>query len=121
MSNPAIISLNGDIQRQGIKVDVEDWLDMGSKTWVTTPDAVKAAAYQAAMVVGWKDSGLLKIMMDTWPSRIDEDQAKVTLEVLQALAKKFPCGVEEIKKDTSSPPVFKIKGCDKTLPFPLES
>ncbi len=114
----SVISLDGSVQSQGIKVSVRDWLDMGSEGWSKTPEVVKAAAYQAAKVTGWQDAGLLKIMLDNWYPRIDEDSAKFTLETLQDLAQKYPLGVEEVYKDENPQPVFKIKGCDKTIPFP---
>ncbi len=116
----SIISLDGVVQRQGIKVNAADWLDTGSESWRKTPDEVKAAAYQAAKAAGWKDAGLLKLMVDTWSPRIDEDMAKFTLELLKDLAILFPKEVEQIKSDDTAPPVFKIKGCDKTIPFPKE-
>jgi hypothetical protein len=121
MSNPVIVSLNGDIQRQGIKLNIEDWMDMGSKTWAGTSAQAKAAAYQAAKVAGWQDTGLLKLMVSTWGPRVDEDQAKFTLEFLQDLAKLHPLAVEVLKKDEPKPPVFKVKGCEKTIPFPSET
>lgn len=113
-----LVSLDGSVQSQGVKVSARDWLDMGSETWASTPDEVKAAAYQAAQVTGWKDSGLIKIMVDNWGPRIDEDTAKFTLETLKELAQQHPVAVEEVYKDETPAPVFKIKGCDKTLPFP---
>lgn len=113
-----LVSLDGSVQSQGIKVSARDWLDMGSETWTTTPDEVKAAAYQAAQVTGWKDDGLLKIMTKCWGPRVDEDTAQFTLQTLKDLAAQYPLPVEELKKDESKPPVWKIKGCDKTLPFP---
>lgn len=114
----AIVSLDGSIQRQGVKVSARDWLDMGSETWAKTPDEVKALAYQAAQVTGWTDAGLIKLMTDTWGPRIDEDTAKFTLETLQELSKEHPAEVEEVYKDEAPAPVFKIAGCDKTVPFP---
>ncbi len=113
-----LVSLDGSVQSQGIKVSARDWLDMGSETWATTSDETKAAAYQAAQVTGWKDAGLIKIMMECWGPRIDEDTAKFTLDTLKELAQQYPVEVEEVYKDDSPAPVFKIKGCDKTIPFP---
>ena len=113
-----LVSLDGSVQSQGVKVSARDWLDMGSETWATTPDETKAAAYQAAQVTGWKDEGLLKIMIQCWGPRIDEDTAKFTLETLKELAQQHPVAVEEVYKDETPAPVFKIKGCDRTIPFP---
>jgi len=113
-----LVSLDGSVQSQGIKVSARDWLDMGSETWAKTPDEVKAAAYQAAQVTGWQDAGLLKIMVDCWGPRIDIDAAKFTLETLKDLAQQYPVTVEEVYRDENPNPVFKIGGCDKTLPFP---
>lgn len=114
----AIISLDGVVQRQGIKVSAADWLDMGSESFTKTPKEVKAAAYQAAKVAGWQDAGLLKIILDSWSPRIDEHMAKFTIELLKDLAVLYPLEVIEVRKDDSAPPVFKINGCDKTIPFP---
>jgi hypothetical protein len=114
----AIVSLDGSVQRQGIKVSARDWLDMGSETWAKTPDKVKALAYQAAQITGWTDAGLIKLMTGTWGPRIDEDTAKFTLETLRELSKENPADVEEVYKDDAPPPVFKITGCDKMIPFP---
>jgi hypothetical protein len=111
-------SLNGDVQRQGIKLDVLDWLDMGSETWRTTPEKDKAAAYQAAKVSGWTDNGLMKLMVKAWGPRVDEDSAKTALEILQIFAELHPVPVEEVYKDEAAEPVFKIQGCERTLPFP---
>ncbi len=117
----SIISLDGVVQRQGIKVSAADWLDMGSVSFSKTPDEVKAAAYQAAKAAGWKNAGLLKLMVDTWGPRVDEDTAKFTLELLKDLAILFPKEIEQVKEDKTTPPVFKIKGCEKTIPFPPQS
>ena len=117
----AIVSLDGSVQRQGVKVSARDWLDIGSEIWATTPDKVKALAYQASQVTGWTDTGLIKLMVKTWGPRIDEDTAKFTIETLQELSKQHPAVVEEVYKDDSPPPVFKIAGCDKTVPFPPKS
>lgn len=113
-----LVSLDGAVQGQGIKLSARDWLDIGSDTWATTSDQMKAAAYQAAKTRGWQDEGLLQIMIKCWGERVDEDTAKFTLETLKELAQQYPVPVEELYKDTSPPPVFKIKGCDKTIPFP---
>ncbi len=112
----AIVSLNGSVQGQGVRVDADDWLNIGSETWQKTPPAVKAAAYQAALAVGWKEEGLFQIITRTW--KVDEDMAKFTLDTLKELAAEYPFEVEELKKDESKPPVWKIKDCDRTLPFP---
>jgi len=113
-----LVSLDGSVQSQGVKVNARDWLDMGSPTWATTPDQVKAAAYQAAQVTGWKDDGLIKVMVNCWSPRIDEDTAKFTLITLRELSQQYPVVVEEVYKDQSPLPVFKINGSDKTIPFP---
>lgn len=113
-----LVSLDGAVQSQGIKVNARDWLDMGSENWSTVPDAVKGAAYQAALAAGWKDEGLLKVITECWGERIDEEGAKFTLETLKEFAAEHPCEVEEVKKDESKPPVWKIKDCNRTLPFP---
>ena|ERR1019366_3625779 len=115
-----IVSLDGSVQSQGVKVSVRDWLDIGSETWATTSDESKAAAYQAAQVTGWKDVGLIQLMMTAWGPRIDEDTAKFTLTVLKELSEQYPVAVEEVYKDESHPPVFKIKNCDRTIPFPTK-
>jgi hypothetical protein len=113
-----LVMLDSAVQGQGIKLSARDWLDMGSETWQSTSDEAKAAAYQAAVLLGWKDEGLLKIMTGCWGPRVDEGTAKFTLEFLKDLAVIHPIAVEEVYKDESKPPVWKIKDCDKTLPFP---
>lgn len=111
-----IVSLDGAVQGQGIKASVDDWLNIGSDSWGKTPNEIKAAAYQAAKVSGWKDAGLLQVIIRCW--KMDEDMAKFTLETLKELEIQHPFQVDEIRKDESKPPVWKIKNCDKTLPFP---
>ena len=114
----ALVSLDGSVQSQGVKIGARSWLDMGSETWATTSDKTKATAYQAAQVTGWKDEGLIKVMVGCWGPRIDESTAKFTLDTLKEFAQQYPVAVEEVYKDETPPPVFKIKGCDKTIPFP---
>jgi len=113
-----LVSLDSAVQSQKVKLNARDWLDMGSETWATTPDKAKAAAYQAAIVAGWKDEGLLKVMQNCWGPRIDEDTAKFTLQTLKELAQEHPFTVEEVYKDETPAPVFKIAGCDRKIPFP---
>jgi hypothetical protein len=115
--NP-LVSLDGAVQSQGIKLSCRDWLDMGSETWSTTSDKDKAFAYQAALATGWKDEGLLKLMVGAWKPRVDEDVAKFTLQMLKDLVTEYPAQVEEVYKNTNPPPVFKVAGCDRQIPFP---
>jgi hypothetical protein len=89
-----INALNGSVQSQGVKVDAPGWLDMSSKEWINTPDKAKATAYQAAKVTGWTDKALLNLMIQK--PVITEVEAKITLEFLQDLEKKFPIPVESI-------------------------
>src|SRR5690242_16791250 len=93
-----LIDLDGSVQSQGIKVVAADWLDIGSETWKKTPESVKAAAYQAALVTGWKDEGLIKIITDCWNERYDEDSAKLVIDILREYAKKYPVEIEEVYK-----------------------
>lgn len=103
----SVISLNGSVHSQGVKVDHVAWLDMGSKEWQTTPDKVKAAAYQAAKVCGWKDEGLKALMMKEFGPRIDHFMADVTIENLQELAAEYPIPVEQVYEVKKDVPVFK--------------
>ena len=76
-------TLNGSVQSQGIKVDVRAWLDMGSKEWQDTEPDIKARAYQAALVTGWTDQGLISFMTKEFAPRVDEEWAKLTLDTLR--------------------------------------
>lgn len=90
----ALMLLDGDVQSQGIKVDHRDWLDFGSKSWTTTPDAIKAAAYQAALVRNWTDNSLKNAMMDQYKHLKPSTMDMIIVE-LKALVKKHPLEVIE--------------------------
>lgn len=91
-----VISLNGSVHSQGVKIDIPAWLDMGSQEWQNTSGELKAAAYQASKVCGWTDDGLKVIMKSEFAPRVDDFMADVTLETLQDLAKQFPVEVEQV-------------------------
>jgi hypothetical protein len=57
-------SLNGSVYSQGIKINYVAWLDMGSAEWQETDPKLKAAAYQAALVCGWTDTGLKNFILN---------------------------------------------------------
>lgn len=114
-----INALNGSVQSQGIRVDVRDWLDIGSKGWRTTSEKVKAAAYQAAKVTGWTDKGLHALMLKEFAPRIDEFQADLTLEILQDFEKKYPVE-QEVLETKEHKDVWKVKGSEVNFPFPQD-
>lgn len=87
-------SINGSVQSQGIKVNYKNWLDLSTKEWKETPDKVKAAAYQAAKLCGWKDEGLKTAIMSL--PHIDQFIADATIETLKVLADKFPLPTEPV-------------------------
>ena len=91
-------SIDGSVQSQGIKVSHRDWLDMGSEGWQSTPDNVKAAAYQAAHATGWEDARLVEIMLGAY-SHLTEHMMKTTMDFLKQLAEDHPLHIEEIKDD----------------------
>lgn len=108
--------LDGTVQSQGIKVSCSGWLDIGSEEYSKTPDQVKAWAYQAAIISGWTDKGIKKVVLDNWGYRITETLADDILETLKLMALEFP--VEKEIKDNKIKSSFKISGCDTLLPFP---
>jgi len=112
-----LTSLDGAVQRQGIKLEARDWLDIGSETWSKTSDYDKAAAYQAAKMVGWKDEGLKQVILRCWGERFDASQADAVIEILQSLEKQHPLEIEELKKETHKD-TWKVQGIDKTFQFP---
>ena len=87
-------TLNGCVQAQGVKVNIENWLVMGSPEWNETPDEVKAWAYQAAGVTGWTDAALKMILAHKCPF-MDDDMCGVVLDMLKEWAVAYPL---EIKK-----------------------
>jgi len=95
MINPAVIGLNSSVQSQGLKLDVRDWLDMGSENWSKVPDEIKAAAYQAAKFSGWTDDGLKVLMLKEFGTRVEEQDVSFVLETLKELANKYPVEIEE--------------------------
>lgn len=86
-------SLNGAVQSEGLKVSVENWLDMGSVEWKNTPDKVKAYAYQAVKAKGWTDEGLISFMVGRFKPRIDESTARFAIEILTDLVKQYSVAV----------------------------
>lgn len=105
-------AINGSVQSQGIKLDVKDWLDMGSPNWKATTDKDKAAAYQAVIVCGWTDDGLRAFMIKEFAPRIDEAAADFTLEILRDLAEEYPIEQVNIYDVKSDNPVFRKHGQD---------
>lgn len=93
-------TLNGAVQGQGVKVDVRHWLDMGSKEWKECPDEVKAAAYQAALLSGWTEQGLIRVMLSEFKPRVDEEWAKTTIATLKEMLESYPVVVEGEVKGT---------------------
>lgn len=81
--------LNGCIQAQGIKVNIENWLVMGSKEWDETPEKIKSYAYQAAGVTGWTDAGLKVILLNKCP-HFDNDMCDVVLNLLKEWVAEYP-------------------------------
>jgi hypothetical protein len=106
-------SLSGVVQSQGIKIPIRGWLDIGSKEWQDIESKEKAAAYQAALICGWTDQGLLTFIKSKYAPRVDEQMANMTLEVLQDSAKEFPVEIEQIGETKVDTPVFKKRGEDK--------
>lgn len=94
-SEDAVISsINGSVQSQGIKVTVDNWLKMGCDEWKSTPEEVRAYAYQAARITGWTDKALCSAISRVYP-HLDNDMMKFVIEELQALAKQHPLQVEQ--------------------------
>jgi hypothetical protein len=113
-----VISLNGSVHSQGIKIDHRAWTDMGSEEWKNTPDADKAAAYQAAKICGWTDRGLSALIIKEFSPRIDQFMADVTIETLQELAANHPVEVQEVYEVKKENPQFKVKGSEATFQLP---
>lgn len=113
-----INSLNGSVHSQGVKIDHNSWLDMGSKGWQDTSDAQKAAAYQAAKVCGWTDDGLKAIMISEFGPRIDDFMAELTLEALREFSVTHPIEVEQVYVVKKETPSFKVQGSDATFKLP---
>lgn len=111
-------SLNGSVHSQGVKVDHRAWLDMGSADWQSTPDKVKAAAYQAAKVCGWTDVGLKVIITNQFGPRVDEFMAQITIDTLKELAEQYPIPVEQVYESKPERPKFKVAGSDATFQLP---
>jgi hypothetical protein len=86
--------LNGCVQAQGIKVNIENWLIMGSEAWNKTPDNIKAWAYQAACITGWTDEALIHIATNKY-KHIDADMAKITIDLLKDLSSEHKLEVEQ--------------------------
>jgi hypothetical protein len=103
-------SLDGAIQSQGIRIPIRGWLDIGSKEWQDTEAKEKGLAYQAALVCGWTDQGLLAFIKSKYAPRIDDQMAQVTLEALQDWAKEFPVEIEQVNETKIDTPVFKKRG-----------
>src|SRR3954465_3377438 len=119
-SMDAISMLDGSVQSQGVKVGARDWLDMGSENWGKTPDEVKSAAFQAALVTGWTEAGLKKLMMDAWGPRVDDDAADFILTLLRELAEKHPLKVEQVYEVDAAPPKMKLHGSDEYITLPKD-
>ena len=100
-------TLDGSVQSQGIHIGFRDWLDMGSQGWKDTPDKTKAYAYQAAMVCGWTDSGLVAIMLQEFAPRIDEDMADFTLNLLKEMVAEYPCETVQVREAKIDKPIFR--------------
>ena len=86
-------TLNGCVQAQGVKVNIENWLVMGSSEWSETPDKIKAWAYQAAIVTGWTDTAL-KMILNHKCSYMDEDMCNVVLGMLKEWAIEYPLEIQ---------------------------
>jgi hypothetical protein len=109
--------INGSVQSQGIRVDVRDWLDMGSEGWRKTPEEIKAAAYQAAKVTGWTDKGICALILSEFGPRIDEFQANLTLELLKEYEAKYPLE-QEVLENKEHKDTWKVSGSETQFPFP---
>jgi len=97
-----LTALDGSVQSQGIKASFKDWLDIGSEEWQKTPDKVKAAAYQAAKVCGWRDEGLKQLILNQLTPRSDEFTAEFTLDILKKLAATYPVEQEQVYETEGS-------------------
>lgn len=86
-------SLNGCIQAQGFKVNIENWLVMGSAEWNETPDEIKAGAYQAAIITGWTDAAL-KMILNRKYSFMDDDMCNIVLNMLKEWAVQYPLEIQ---------------------------
>lgn len=86
-------SLNGCVQSQGIRVNIENWLVMGSDEWNETPDQIKAWAYQAAGVTGWTDAALSLILTNKCPF-MNDDMCVTILNMLKEWAAEYPLEVQ---------------------------
>lgn len=88
MQNMLENTLNGCVQSQGIKANIENWLIMGAEEWDKTPDQVKAWAYQAAGVTGWTDAALKNVLKSKL-SYMDDDMSEVVLNILKDLSNTY--------------------------------
>lgn len=96
-SEHVLSSLDGDVNGQGIKINHRDWLDMGSESWVNTPENVKAAAFQAALATGW-DVQQIKLILLQHYKHLKESTVNATIAILEEAAKKYPLAIEDVSK-----------------------
>lgn len=87
--------LDSAVQSMGLKISAAQWLDMGSAEYKNTPDEIKAAAYQAAVLKGFKRSGILAAVKELAGKRYDDEVANFTVEMLKELSEKYPAKVQE--------------------------
>lgn len=96
MKNPVVVNmLDGAVQRQGVRLSLREWLDPGSSEYAGTSHEARAAGYQAAVAGGFKDDGLVQIMLTEFAPRMTLASAEAHISTLKALAEKYPIQVED--------------------------
>lgn len=105
MQDAVIDSINGSVQSQGIKVNIENWLVIGCKEYDETPDEVKAYAYQAAHLTGWTDMSLTNAVSRKYP-HLDADMLQFVFDNLKELSEKHKL---EVKGEVAVPSVSFVR------------
>ncbi len=77
-----IESINGIVNKKGIKIGIRGWLDCGSNEWKDTPLEQKVEAYKAVSESGWTDAALIRIMCRSF-EHLDTFMLEQTLETLR--------------------------------------
>jgi len=87
-------ALDSAVQSSGIRLTASEWLDLGNKAFRTIPPEIRAAAYQSALLKGYKDDGIVGVIREVMGSRFDYDTANFVIEDLKELAQLHPAKFE---------------------------
>lgn len=91
-------SLDGSVHSQGVKIKHRAWLDMGSEEWTTTPEEIKAAAYQASQATGWGETALKDMMIENY-EHLSESTMDATIDFLKEMTEKYSLQIEEVNEE----------------------